>query len=634
MSKAQIKTDIAAAKPAKPATAASGAGSAPPPPPPGYLTSRFHVEVDGVWMDRPEGKARLWICGKLEPIAQTQDEDNFFGVLWRWQDPNGVTCEEVFSRASMTGEAGEMCKAMAARGLKLNASQEARKAFVEYVNFGTASGKARVVSRTGWHCIEGKRIYVLPGQNFGKSPVTVILQSQSREGNIFQTSGTLAEWREAIGHKCVNNSRLGLAVCMAFAAPLLDLAGEDGGGINLFGDSRSGKTTCGIMSASVYGGDQYGGGARGAVRTWRSTSNSTEAIAALHSDVGLVMDELGQADSRDVGAAAYMLAGGQGKTRLDRGIGLRATLRFRIFYLSTAELTLSAKMAEAGTKVKAGQGVRMVDLPADEDAGMGAFRDLHGADSAGQFAQELRDSAAKFYGTPLRAFIAYIIDRIERDPEFTDFVKAEIERIIGEWLAPLGTHSGQVRSVARRFGLIALAGNLATDAMITGWGQVADTGERQAQWMARTCFMAWLNERGTVGTHEDAQAVLQLRKFIAENKSSRFEDWKPPPESQQEPDEVAPPVEKFRTMKSVGWRKFVAGEYLYLLTTTGIHEALEGLNFKAALKVLVARGLILPRSPKETATTLRVPGAGPQKLYQVPSAVISAEPDTLPAAKD
>ncbi|MEJ0047261.1 MAG: DUF927 domain-containing protein [Rhodospirillales bacterium] len=241
--------------------------------------------------------------------------------------------------------------------------------------------------------------------------------------------------------------------------------------MNLHGDSRSGKTTCGIVSASVWGGDPSGDGAIGAVRSWRSTSNSTEAVAALHSDIGLVMDELGQADARDVGACQYMLASGQGKSRLDRGVGLRAVLRFRVFFLSTGETTLAAKMAEAGIKMKAGQGVRLVDVPADDGAGTGAFTDLHGAESAGAFAQELREAAIRYYGTPMRAYIAYLIGRIEREPGFADQLKDEIDRIATAWLAPFGAHSGQARTVARRFALIALAGNLATDAGITA-GQI------------------------------------------------------------------------------------------------------------------------------------------------------------------
>jgi uncharacterized protein (DUF927 family) len=623
--KRRVRDDLAGAVPA----GGSGGGDLPPPPPPKYLTARFHVKPDGVWMDRVDDKPQLWVCPRLEPLAETEDDDGYFGMLWAWRDRFGRERQEVFPREAFSGEAGEVCRAMGARGLTPNPAREARQAFVEYLALSSSTKRARVVSRTGWHSIGGRRVYVLhDGEVLGKPAMQVILQTASRETHLFQKAGTLAEWREAIGQRCIGNSRLGLAVCMAFAPVLLMPAAEEGGGVSIYGDSRSGKTTCGIVSASVYGGDPSGGGARAAVRTWRTTSNSVEAIAAQHSDNGLVLDELGQADSRDIGQTAYMLTAGQGKSRLDRGANLRAPMTWRILFISTGELTLASKMAEAGIKMKAGQGVRLVDLPADDGANMGAFRELHGADSPGAFAQELRESAGRYYGTAFRAFVAHVIGRLDGEPNFQDYVRNEIDRLATEWLAPHGIHSGQVRTVARRFALIALAGNLATDAGITGWGST-DAREREAEWAARTCFAAWLAERGGTGSHEDAQAVVQLRAFISVHGSARFETWPEKDSADQTENDATPPRERYPTQRRVGWKKWRNGEWLYLVTADGMHEALEGLHFKAALRLLVERKWIEP-GPNEIAHSLNPPGAKRMRLYVVPGAVISAgmEPST------
>ena len=617
--KRRVRDDIAAAAPA----GGVAAPPPPPPPPPKWLTDRFVVKDDGVWLTRPDEKPPLWLCPRLEAIAETEDDDGYFGMLWAWRDRFGRERQEVFAREQFSGEAGEVCRSMGARGLTPNPARDARQAFVEYLALASTTKRARVVSRTGWHSVSGKRVYILhDGEVFGNPPVRVILQTSSRETNLFQKAGTLADWRDAIGQRCIGNARLGLAVCMAFAPALLLPAGEEGGGVSIYGDSRSGKTTCGVVSASVYGGDPAGGGARAAVRTWRTTSNSVEAIAAQHSDNGLVLDELGQADGRDIGACAYMLQSGQGKSRLDRGAGLRAALTWRVLFLSTGELTLAAKMAEAGIKMRAGQGVRLVDLPADEGTGMGAFRELHGADSAGAFAQELREAAGKYYGTAFRAFIAHIVGRLEREPGFQDHVRDEVDRLATAWLAPHGVHSGQVRTVARRFALIALAGNLATDAGITGWG-TAEAGERESEWSARTCFAAWLLERGGAGSHEDAEAVAQLRAFISRHGAARFTVWVERDTADQTDTESMAPREAYPTQHRAGWRKWVGGEWLYLVTAEGMSEALAGLQYKAALKLLVQRKFILPGA-REIAQSLSPPGAKRMRLYVVPSAVISA----------
>jgi putative DNA primase/helicase len=627
--KRRVRADLAAAVPAGGATPPTP----PPPPPPKYLTARFHVKGDGVWMDRGDDKPQLWICPRLEPIAETEDDDGYFGMLWAWRDRFGRERQEVFAREQFSGEAGEVCRAMGARGLTPNPARDARQAFVEYLALASSTKRARVVSRSGWHSIGGKLVYVLPtGEVFGSPALLVILQTSSREANLFQQSGTLADWGATIGRSCIGNARLGLAVCMAFAPGLLLPAGEEGGGVSIYGDSRSGKTTCGIVSASVYGGDPAGGGARAAVRTWRATSNSVEAIAAQHSDSGLVLDELGQADAKEIGHSAYMLASGMGKARLDRGAGLRAALTWRVMFLSTGELTLAAKMAEAGIKMRAGQGVRIVDLPADEGAGMGAFRDLHDADSPGAFAKELREAAGKYYGTAFRAFIKALVVRMERDgAAFHDHVRDEIDRLATAWLKPHGEHSGQVRTVARRFALIAVAGNLATEFSITGWG-ITETGEREAEWSARTCFAAWLAERGGTGSHEDAQAVAQLRAFVSRHGGGRFERWHEKDAADQTEQEGAAPAERYPTQQRAGWRKWVNGEWLYLLTADGMAEALAGLNYKAALQMLADRKLITHGPGKEISHSLSPPGAKKQRLYVVPAAVISA--GMAPAAGD
>ncbi|MEJ0047260.1 MAG: DUF927 domain-containing protein [Rhodospirillales bacterium] len=122
-------------------------------------------------MDRADDKPPLWVCGRLEAIAETRDADGYFGILWGWRDRVGRERQEVFAREMFAGEAGEMSRAMAARGLTFNATREARQAFLEYVNLASASAHARVVARTGWHTIGGTLIYVLPDQIFGNSPI-------------------------------------------------------------------------------------------------------------------------------------------------------------------------------------------------------------------------------------------------------------------------------------------------------------------------------------------------------------------------------------------------------------------------------------------------------------------------------
>ena len=102
------------------------------------------------------------------------------------------------------------------------------------------------------------------------------------------------------------------SISCAAAGPLLELAGAEGGGFHLRGPSSCGKTTLLHAAASFYGPPAD------VVRSWRSTSNALEGIAALHNDCTLMLDELSQMASGDAAEASYMLANGAGKSRANQ----------------------------------------------------------------------------------------------------------------------------------------------------------------------------------------------------------------------------------------------------------------------------------------------------------------------------
>jgi putative DNA primase/helicase len=76
---------------------------------------------------------------------------------------------------------------------------------------------------------------------------------------------------------------------------------------------------------------------------------------------------------------------------------------------------------------------------------------------------------------------------------------------------------GQVQRVARRFGLLAAAGELATDwDILPYWPNDA--------WRAvQRCFLAWLVARGTTGPSEIERGIAKVRAFFEQHGVSRFE---------------------------------------------------------------------------------------------------------------
>jgi putative DNA primase/helicase len=264
------------------------------------------------------------------------------------------------------------------------------------------------------------------------------------------------------------------------------------------------------VAASLFGSPDY-------LRSWRHTDKRLEGVAGMHSDLLLVLDEIGELAPKIAGQTAYMLANGQGKGRAARDGSPRALTTWRILFLSSGEVALSDLVTQAGGKVRAGQEVRVIDLPADAGAGHGLFDRVPEGTTAGAFADALKCASAKHYGHALPAFLRALVSDSARARE----ALASLRDSIATELAG-DDATGQVRRVAQRFALVAAAGELATAYRLTGW----ETGE--AQRAASACFTAWLTGRGTVQASEPGAMVEQVRAFLSAHGESRFTRWDAP----------------------------------------------------------------------------------------------------------
>ena len=208
---------------------------------------------------------------------------------------------------------------------------------------------------------------------------------------------------------------------------------------------------------------------------------------------------------------AYMLGNGTGKDRATRNGGAREVATWRILFLSTGELSLADKIAESGKRARAGQSVRVIDIPADAGQGLGIFDTLHGFASGAALADHLRRSGEAHSGHAARAFL----EQITEDPAAT---VETLREYMARWLAATvpSQADGQVGRVAARFALVAAAGELATALDILPWPE----GEASAA--ATRCFADWLAARGGNGPEEIAAGLRQVRSFLEMHGSSRF----------------------------------------------------------------------------------------------------------------
>jgi uncharacterized protein (DUF927 family) len=445
-----------------------------------------------------------------------------FEVLGRRRDPRGKEWGKQLrfrdadnrvhlchaSDAALQGDPGVLCASLAGEGLFIDRAMQ--NALAEYLGGVDVTARVTIVDRTGWHEVEGRHVFALPSETIGAGDCGRVVIDAAALGP-YAARGSLDDWKQGVGSLTFGHALPVFMVSAALAGPLVHLVGAEGGGVHVFGNTSIGKSAMLQAAASVWGRGDTGG----YVRSWRATANGLEGAAASATDTCLILDELGLAEPRDVAASVYSLANGQGKARAARDGSLRDPKSWRVSVLSSGELPLETKLGEdRGRKARAGQLLRVLDIPADRGLGVGAFDHAGGFGDAGKLADAIKSAAVTAYGTAGPEFIRRIVakgvegKRLAGAKKFmTDFVDSVVE---------LGA-SEQISRAAKKFALIALAGELATKLGVTPWT------EGEAHQAATLAFNSWVEKRGGAGSHEERQAVEQVRLIIEQHGESRFE---------------------------------------------------------------------------------------------------------------
>lgn len=524
-----------------------------------------------------------WICSPIKVIAKTRDAKNGeWGRLLEWQDDDGVLHQWIMPLALLQGDAAEVRRQLAYLGLNIAPSKTARDLLASYLQAVPVDTKARCVDKLGWH----GDVYVTASSSIGQSNEKVVFQNTNSVEPALSISSTVEQWRETIGRLSSGNSRLIFAISTAFAPVLANLAGEDSGGFHLRGASSSGKTTALKVAASVWGDpDRY-------IRLWRSTANGLEGLAALHNDGLLVLDELSQIDPKEAGEAAYLLANGQGKNRASKQGTIKPSSRWSLIFLSSGEESLTTLMARAGQRTNAGQEIRFADIEADAGCGMGIFNTIHEYNNPSNMALALKEAAKQTHGAVGLAWLKQVVSRKTTLPAY---LAEEMKILVHAFTQNYCT--GQLQRVARRFALVAIAGELATEYGLTGWkkGEVIDA--------AFDCFAAWQEAFGCEGNREERAIFSQVRSFFALHGASRFANMK------NANDEKLTNRAGFYQTDDEGFRVFL------VLTEVFKKEICEGYDPKTVIQVLLNAGWLKPGSDGNPSHKPRIPGVGTPRLY-------------------
>lgn len=601
------------------------------------LPTGFELRRDGLYRQPSKrDDPPFWVCEPLHVLAEARPEDarDNWALLLRWCNRDGQPVEWVCPLADVAGDTSVVRRRLAGGGLRLSRTDAGNAALVAFLGNVRSPNRVTLVETTGWHeDRNGRLVFTLPERTLGEAAPDVFRLTQDPPPRIFQRRGTLAGWREEVARLCVHNDRATFAVSCAFAAPLLRLVGMEGGGVNLRGPSSTGKTTLVDMAASVWGAASKTG-PNAFVRTWRATANAIENVASQHAHVLLPLDELGMVEPREIGQTLYLLADGQGKERARASGGNRFSPSWLTLVLSSSEESIEHLMQAAGQRAKAGQEVRLLDVPAPVSDDTGVFRNLHGEQSGAALAQRLRRALLANHGAAGPAFLEWLIEKLREQP---DYGAAVILPQMEAWERRfVPAHAdGQVKRAGRRFAIVAIAGELATEAGITGWKK----GE--ASEAAAGVLVAWLAERGGLLAREVRHLAREFVWWMETQPASRLV-WLTNNDGEDdggmnEPPVPAPP----RVMNQAGFAWFeihpdtgerVACYGVFPVVLEREIAAKVGMSGREAARRLARLGLI--RSEKEQGSgevrfqiKKRVPGHGRPRLIVTDAKRLEAHQD-------
>ncbi|WP_156840811.1 DUF927 domain-containing protein [Novosphingobium aquimarinum] len=588
----------------------------------------YSLEPDGLYWHEP-GKdgadpRAIRLSDPFEIAGEVRNaEGDDWGLLVRFRDRDGVAKSMTVKRAALASDAGAVRAMLAAGGLLILSATGQSDRFIRYLRHVTHSARLTLAERTGWN---GRDRFVLPNAVIAPPGAEAVHFDGAASALNYRQNGSLDGWRRHLATIAPGNSRLAFAISLAFAGPIMRWLEMEGGGFHFRGSSSTGKTSLAMAAGSVWG----GGGQLGFASSWRATGNALEGVAHGHTETLLCLDELALVDPQEAGSAAYALASGQGKARAQQSGALRRRAEWRVMVCSTGEIGLADHMraAKRAERTMAGQELRLLDIPADAGAGMGAWESLHNVASPAALSDAIKSTCAAHYGHAGPAFVRGLV----ADPEHWE---REAKRLAASFVAKaaLEGDSGQVHRGAFRFAAVSAAGEMASALGIVPWR----AGDAEAAALA--CFNAWAVGFGRTGLREHRQILERVRNAI-QTGQSRFAAIPKARLSSfygEDPDESAGASNRegeARSLTTLGfYHDIEPGKPCYLFHDSGWAEILAGFDQKEAAGVLLERGYLVAGDGGRPKRKQRV-GEQSRRFYTVRAAILDWDAGDLDGAGD
>ena len=581
--------------------------------------SGFTMHPNGLFRNFMRNSPPVWLCDPIEVLGEGRDITGHDWCKWlRWKDGDGRLHTWPMPMRMLASNPGELEGEFLQRGLRLALDSEGKSLLRQALGGVRSRTRVTLVMQAGWHHPDGgPAAFMLPnGETCGTAAESLVLKSPRTRAR-GTASGTLEDWKKDVAAHVIGNHVPAFMLAAAFAGPLIDTLREPSGGFHFWGKSKSGKTLAMRIAVSAWRSSVD----KGELHDWRTTANALEAVAEECSDGLLDLDEIHQAEPRDVVSAVYELANESGKQRLWRDTNPQQRRTWRSMILSNGEISIETVAAGVGKKVlPAGVEVR---LPSIEIDAADMWSNLGNFSSRNELVAHLFRALKSNHGTPIRVFLNRLADARSESSTDLEASAQAMRDIFRRRLAP--DADAQVHDVARRCALVATAGELATQWEILPWKK----GE--ATMAAITVFGLWVAKRGNVQSGEENRHIDVIRAFLSKEGAGRF--VRLGLTSDNKLFEIDP---EQLVNNRAGWRRRLGpseghDEEFYVLPAIWREVcAAAGVSPTAVAKTLRDRKYLIPGDGNNLAEKHRIPGADDSRFYTVKSTILGGEDE--PAA--
>jgi putative DNA primase/helicase len=207
----------------------------------------------------------------------------------------------------------------------------------------------------------------------------------------------------------------------------------------------------------------------------------------------------------------------------------------------------------------------------------GAFDCLHDKQDGRALSDHLKTASLNYYGV---AGIEYLTKLVTEQRNINELAERYTVALIdGETL------SSQESRAAKRFALVALAGELATEYGITGWTK------GDACHGVKECFKQWRKSFGG-GDTEDRQIKEAVQAYVEMYGDARFTN-------------TSANAERLHGVRSGYWKDGVHGRE-WMFSKSGLMEATKGYDLKKVVDVLKQCGWLIPAKDGKATTVIRI----------------------------